>query len=152
MLTIAAHPLFDGGARRAARDRWPACIRASARPDVAIYAFAAAGLAFALSGGFAANATISAIVRLVTYAHGLRAAARLPAAGGDGGAGLPRFPPAPAVAVVGLGFCLWLLSTRTFTQAWILVALIAAGLAAGPWSPAGTPAAFDTGPRRTIGT
>ena len=95
-------------------------------PDIAIYAFAAGGLAFALSGGFAANATISAIIRLVTYAmvcstvpifrrRSLEAPGfRIPAAG-------------TAIAIVGLAFCLWLLSTRSFDQARILLAMIAVG-------------------------
>ncbi len=95
-------------------------------PDVAIYAFATFGLAFALSGGFAANATISAIIRLVTYAmvcstvpiFRRRVAMEAPGF---------RVPAGTAVAMAGLAFCLWLLSTRTFTQAWILAALIAAG-------------------------
>jgi hypothetical protein len=34
----------------------------------------------------------------------------------------------PVFAVLGIGFCAWLLTTRTFEQLWILVALIAAGL------------------------
>jgi amino acid transporter len=95
-------------------------------PDAAIYAFAVCGLAFALSGGFAANATISAIIRLVTYAMVcstvpvFRRRAQMEAPGF-------RIPAGTAVAMVGLGFCLWLLSTRTFTQAWILGALIVAG-------------------------
>jgi hypothetical protein len=54
-----------------------------------------------------------------------------------------RIPAGTAIAMVGLGFCLWLLSTRTFAQAWILVALIVAGwllgLAAGR-KPAPAPA------------
>jgi amino acid transporter len=95
-------------------------------PDVAILAYAGAGLAFGLSGGFAANATLGAIVRLVTY--GLVCAALLV---------LRRRPDVepPAfrvraggvVAVLGLGVCAWLLSTRTFAQAWILVAVCGAG-------------------------
>ena len=95
-------------------------------PDAAIYAFAAAGLAFALSGGFAANATISAIIRLVTYAMVcstvpiFRRRAHLEAPGF-------RIPAGTGVAMAGLAFCLWLLSTRTFTQAWILLVLILAG-------------------------
>lgn len=95
-------------------------------PDVAIYAFAAGGLAFALSGGFAANATISAIIRLVTYAMVcstvpiFRRRPRMESPGF-------RIPAGTGVAMVGLGFCLWLLSTRTFVQAWILVAIIVAG-------------------------
>jgi hypothetical protein len=35
------------------------------------------------------------------------------------------------VAVVGLGFCGWLLYTRTFTQAWILLAIMAVGWVLG---------------------
>jgi hypothetical protein len=38
-----------------------------------------------------------------------------------------RIPAGNGVAMVGLGFCLWLLSTRTFAQAWILAVLICAG-------------------------
>lgn len=99
-------------------------------PDVAIYAFAASGLAFALSGGFAANATISAIIRLVTYAMVCTTVIvfrRRP----DVPEPEFRIPGGRAVAVAALGFCLWLLSTRTFTQAWILVALIAVGWVLG---------------------
>lgn len=95
-------------------------------PHVAICVYAAGGLAFALSGGFAANATISAIIRLITYAMVcttvpiFRRRVQTEAPGF-------RIPAGTAVAMAGLGFCLWLLSTRTFTQAWILVALILAG-------------------------
>jgi APA family basic amino acid/polyamine antiporter len=112
-------------------------------PDAAIYVFAAAGLAFALSGGFAANATISAIIRLVTYAmvcSTVPVFRRRPAMEAPGF----RIPGGSAVAMVGLAFCLWLLSTRTFTQAWILVAMMVAGwllsLLAGR-KPAPVPAA-----------
>ena len=95
-------------------------------PDIAIYVFAASGLAFALSGGFAANATISAIIRLVTYAM---VCTTVPVFRRRVGMEAPgfRIPGGTVVAMSGLGFCLWLLSTRTFTQAWILAALIAAG-------------------------
>ena len=95
-------------------------------PDVAIYVFATAGLAFALSGGFAANATISAIIRLVTYAM---VCSTLPIFRRRAGMEAPGFrvPLGTGVAMAGLGFCLWLLSTRTFAQAWILAALIVAG-------------------------
>jgi basic amino acid/polyamine antiporter, APA family len=99
-------------------------------PDVAIVLYAAAGLGFALSGGFAANATISAIVRLVTY--GLVCVAlvvlrRRPELAPPGF----RLRAGGLVAALGVGFCVWLVSTRTFTQAWVLLALIAVG--AGLW-------------------
>lgn len=95
-------------------------------PDVAIYAFAVFGLAFALSGGFAANATISAIIRLVTYAM---VCSTVPIFRRRPGMDAPgfRIPAGTAVAVVALGFCVWLLSTRTFTQAWILAAIMIIG-------------------------
>jgi APA family basic amino acid/polyamine antiporter len=95
-------------------------------PDVSIYAFAACGLAFGLAGGFAANATISAIVRLVTYAlvcaslPVFRRRPHMPAPGF-------RLPAGTAVALTGMGFCLFLLSKRTFTQTWILLAIMAVG-------------------------
>jgi basic amino acid/polyamine antiporter, APA family len=95
-------------------------------PDVSIYVFAASGLAFGLAGGFAANATISAIVRLVTYGIVcgslvvFRRSARTELPGF-------RVPGGSAVAVIGIGFCGWLLSTRTFTQAWMLLAIMAVG-------------------------
>jgi amino acid transporter len=96
-------------------------------PHVAIVVYAAAGLGFAVYGGFAANATLAAIVRLVTY--GLVAAAllvfRRRALEPPGF----RLPMAGVVAPLALAFCLWLLSTRTFAQAWILLAMMAAGAA-----------------------
>jgi len=95
-------------------------------PDISIYAFSAGGLAFGLAGGFAANATASAIARLVTYAlvcgsllvFRRRAQMEVPGF---------RVPAGAAVAVTGMGFCAWLLSTRTFTQAWVLLAIMAVG-------------------------
>ena len=38
-----------------------------------------------------------------------------------------RLPGAGLIAPAALVFCLWLLSTRTFTQAWILALILAAG-------------------------
>ena len=95
-------------------------------PDVSIYAFVVAGLAFGLAGGFAANATLSAIVRLVTYAL---VCASLPVFRRRPGLEAPgfRLPAGDGIALLGIGFCAYLLSTRTFTQAWMLLALMAAG-------------------------
>jgi APA family basic amino acid/polyamine antiporter len=94
-------------------------------PDVAILVYAAVTLGFALYGTFQWNATISAIVRLVTY--GLICAA-LPVLRRRGGEppGF-RLPGAAVLVPLALAFCLWLLSTRTFTQAWILVLLMVVG-------------------------
>jgi amino acid transporter len=95
-------------------------------PAFAILAFAAAGLALALAGSFAANATFAAIVRLVYYALTCAALIVLRRRGGE--APGFRLLAGPVFAVLGIGFCAWLLTTRTFEQLWILVALIAAGL------------------------
>ena len=112
-------------------------------PDVSIYAYVAAGLAFGLAGGFAANATLSAIVRLVTY--GL-VCASLPVFRRRPGLEAPgfRLPAGDGIALLGIGFCAYLLSTRTFTQAWMLLALMAAGFVL--WMAARRPA----GPARRV--
>jgi APA family basic amino acid/polyamine antiporter len=94
-------------------------------PHLAILLYAAAGLGVALAGGFAANATLSAIVRLVTYGLVCASLVVLRRRAGDS-AGFV-LPAGPVVAALGVAFCLWLLSTRTFTQAWILAALIGIG-------------------------
>jgi amino acid transporter len=75
----------------------------------------------------ASPTSASAIARLVTYAlvcgsllvFRRRAQMEVPGF---------RVPAGAAVAVTGMGFCAWLLSTRTFTQAWILLAIMAVGL------------------------
>jgi APA family basic amino acid/polyamine antiporter len=94
-------------------------------PHVAILAYCGVGLAFAAYGSFAANATLAAIVRLVTY--GLAAASlfvfRRRAATPAGF----HLPLASVVVPAAIAFCLWLLSTRTFTQAWILLAMMVVG-------------------------
>ena len=98
-------------------------------PHVAILTYAAVTLAFALYGSFQFNATVSAIVRLVTY--GLICAALFVYRRRGGEPPGFRLPAAPLIVPVAIGFCLWLLSTRTFTQAWILAVLVAVGWALG---------------------
>jgi APA family basic amino acid/polyamine antiporter len=93
-------------------------------PHVAIVAYALVGLGFAVYGNFAANATLAAIVRLVTY--GLAAASLLVFRRGGAPAGF-HLPRAWIVAPAAIAFCVWLLSTRTLTQAWILGAMVAVG-------------------------
>jgi amino acid transporter len=95
-------------------------------PDAAIVTYAGCALALALYGGFQWNAALSAIVRLVTY--GLTCAAlpvlrrKRPEAPGF------RLPGAAAVAPAAIAFCLWLLSTRSWGQAWILAAMVGVGV------------------------
>jgi amino acid transporter len=95
-------------------------------PHVAIVVFAVLTTAIAVQGTFAATATLSAIVRLVTY--GLTCAA-LPALRHRRPQEAPGFraPVALLVAPAAMIFCLWLLGTRSFTQAWMLVVLMAVG-------------------------
>lgn len=106
----------------------------SRTPHVAIVVFTLVTLGIAAFGTFAATATLSAIVRLITY--GLTCAALLVFRRGHA-AGEPgprperregfRVPGGPFVAGLGIAFCLWLLATRTFTQAWILLGIVGVG-------------------------
>jgi APA family basic amino acid/polyamine antiporter len=97
-------------------------------PHVAIVVYSTLALGLALYGSFEWNATLSAIVRLVTYGLTcialpvLRRRADVPAPGF-------RLPlPAAALAVpAGVGFALWLLLTRSFARVWILPALMGVG-------------------------
>lgn len=95
-------------------------------PHVAVVVFAAVVLAFTAFGTFAGAATLSAIVRLVTY--GLTCAAllvlRYRRPGEEPGF---RAPGGPLVATAGCGFCLFLLATRSFKEAWVLAALMTVG-------------------------
>lgn len=95
-------------------------------PDAAIVTYAVLVLGFALVGTFEWNAVLSAIVRLVTY--GVTCAAlpvlRAQRRGEEPGF---RLPAAALVVPTAVGFCLWLLSTRTFAQAWILGLLLVVG-------------------------
>lgn len=94
-------------------------------PHVAILLFAVATFGFAALGSFASNATFAAIVRLVYYA--LTAVALVVLRRRAGPPPGFRLPAAGLVVPIAILFCLWLLSTRTFEQAWILVALVAGG-------------------------
>jgi len=95
-------------------------------PDVAIVTYAALAFVLAAWGSFEWNATLSAIVRLLTY--GLTCAALLVLRSRRAGEAPGfRLPAAGLIAPLALLFCLWLLSTRTFTQAWILALILLAG-------------------------
>lgn len=89
-------------------------------PHVAIAIYAFVTLCLALYGSFAWNATLSAVVRLVTYAltcAALLVLRRRPDAPGF------RAPAGALVAPAGIALCLWLLATRSFTQAGVLIGL-----------------------------
>jgi amino acid transporter len=108
-------------------------------PDVAIVAYAAASTAIAFYGTFEATATLSAIVRLVTYGLTCAALLILRRRRPDEAPGF-RLPLAMVIAPAAVLFCVWLLATRSFVQAWPLVGLMAAGAllwrARGPSAPA----------------
>jgi amino acid transporter len=95
-------------------------------PWIAILAFAIGAGTLAITGTFEGNAVLSAIVRLIIY--GL-VVASLFVFRRRGGASEPMFrlPFAPFFATVALGFCGYMLVTRPFGQAWIIVATMAAG-------------------------
>ena len=95
-------------------------------PHFAILTYAVLALALALYGSFTWNATLSAFVRLLTY--GLTCVSLL-VFRRRAGVGEPGFrvPGASIVVPLAVGFCLWLLVTRTYTQAWITAALVGTG-------------------------
>ena len=93
-------------------------------PQVAIATYSVAALGFALWGSFAWNATLSAIARLLTY--GLTCVALL-VLRRSGAPGAFRLPGAIVLAPLGVGFCLWLLTTRSFRSIWILGVLLLVG-------------------------
>ena len=94
-------------------------------PHVAILSFSLIGWGLAVSGSFQGNATLSAVVRLVTY--GLTCLAlpvfrrRLAEPPGF------RLPAAGLVVPLALAFGTWLLLTRDLMQAGTLVLMIGAG-------------------------
>ena len=94
-------------------------------PAVAIVVNSLLSLGFALASGFAAAATLSAITRLGIFALTCVA---LPVLRRRGGAP-PGFRLAGGalIAPLGLGFCLWLLLSRSLIEGWVLPLLMAAG-------------------------
>jgi amino acid transporter len=95
-------------------------------PIVAVLVYAIATLALALTGTFESTATLSAIVRLVTY--GLTCAA-LPILRKRRPLEAPgfRLRGAEVIVPVALIFCLWLLLSRSFAQAWALLLMMVLG-------------------------
>ena len=95
-------------------------------PHVSIVTFAALVFALALFGSFTWNATLSAIVRLLTYGLTCVALLVFRRRPGTAPAGF-TVPGAAFVVPIAVSFCLWLLLTRPLGQAWVVAALVAAG-------------------------
>jgi basic amino acid/polyamine antiporter, APA family len=94
-------------------------------PDVAILVNSAIALAFGLAGGFTGLAALAAIPRLVMYASVCAALVVLRRSEGPAPFHLPG---GSVIAAIGAGFSVWMLTTRSFGQAWPLILLVAAGL------------------------
>jgi amino acid transporter len=96
-------------------------------PWVSVIFCSVAALGLALAGTFAATATLSAISRLVVYGVTcaallvLRRRASAPSAGFT-------LPAGPLFAASGLVFAIWLLSTRSLAQGWLLAGIVFAGV------------------------
>jgi basic amino acid/polyamine antiporter, APA family len=93
-------------------------------PYVSIIANSAIALALALAGGFTQLATVGAIVRLLIFAFTCIALVMLRRRQGRAPYQLVG---GPVLAGIGVLFCIWMLSTRSFAQAWPLLAIIALG-------------------------
>jgi amino acid transporter len=95
-------------------------------PHIAIITCSVITLAIGLAGTFAATATLSAIGRLIVY--GLTCGSLIVLRRrGQPPAGF-TVPAGPVFAVFGIAFTIWLLSTRSFTQAWMIGTIILAGV------------------------
>src|SRR5688500_14227517 len=96
-------------------------------PHVAIIVNSAIGLALGLVSNFGQLATFGAISRLGIYIATCAALIRFRRVRGE-----PegfRAPGGIVLAVTGIGFCIWLLSTRSLAQAWFLPIVILLGFA-----------------------
>jgi amino acid transporter len=94
-------------------------------PHVAIITCSLVALALGLAGSFAATSTLSAIGRLIVYALTCAALVKFRRRGGPA-AGFV-LPGGTNFAIVGIVFSVWLLSTRSFAQAWMIGGIVLAG-------------------------
>jgi basic amino acid/polyamine antiporter, APA family len=95
-------------------------------PHVAILAYSTATLALAWTGTFESTATLSAIVRLITYGITCAALLILRRKKPQEAPGF-RLAGAQVIAPVAVIFCLWLLLSRSFAQAWAVMLIMALG-------------------------
>jgi amino acid transporter len=94
-------------------------------PHVAIVGSSLVALGLGLAGTFTQTATLSAIGRLVVLVVVCAAVVRLRAQ-----SELPArviLPAGITFAGLGIAFCMWLLSTRSFAQGWSVGVIVAAG-------------------------
>ena len=94
-------------------------------PHAAVLVNSAVTLGFGLYSNFAQAATLAAVSRLGIF--GLTCAALIALRRRPGPAPGFRLPGGPVVALAGVAFSVWLISTRNLSQAWFLVALTAGG-------------------------
>ncbi|HQZ17059.1 MAG TPA: APC family permease [Vicinamibacteria bacterium] len=93
-------------------------------PHVAIVGFSVVAGVLAIVGTFEGNAVLSAIVRLIVYAL---VCISLWVFRRTKGPAQFQVPFALPVSILALGFCFYMLSTRSFAQAGIILAAMAAG-------------------------
>jgi len=93
-------------------------------PHVAIIGFSMVAGALAILGTFEGNAVLSAIVRLIVYTL---VCVSLWVFRRTKGPAHFQVPFALPVSILALGFCLYMLSTRSFAQAGIILAAMVAG-------------------------
>src|SRR5207237_10255390 len=122
---VAPCHLFTRG-RRSAMTALLRSVRPRFRPPVAAIAVnSAAVLVLGLASNFAQAATLGAIARLAIFVVTcgtvivFRKRDREP----EGF----HIPCGTAVALIGIAFSAWLLSTRSFAQGWILIAIVVCG-------------------------
>jgi basic amino acid/polyamine antiporter, APA family len=95
-------------------------------PDIAIAVNSMIALALGLISDFGQLATFAAIARLGIFASTCGALVLLRRTHGPS-KGF-RAPGGPVLALAGIAFCLWLLSTRSLAQAWFLPVILATGV------------------------
>jgi len=95
-------------------------------PHVAIVVNAIVALAMGLYSSFAQAATFAAIARLTVFASTCVTLLALKRQGGPAPAF--RLPGSSVIAIAGAAFSIWLLATRSSTEIWILLMVIASGV------------------------
>jgi basic amino acid/polyamine antiporter, APA family len=96
-------------------------------PHVAIVCNAVLALALSIYSSFSEAATLAAIARLVVFT--VTCAGLIPLRRTHGPSPGFQLPAGPIFSVAGVGFGLWLLSTRSVTQLGILAAVVVVGAA-----------------------